>query len=214
MSKLKYALAILLLIFCLNLNGQSVSDNPGIATGRLNFTGIVDVFDENISIGGEYRLKDHWSIGTDVAYVYNSLYLSQSKTVRGYIVRPFIRYYPDQHRTGFFEAQLNYKYVAYHITDWIDRGGANGMPAYQEYTTFRYNKRVYGINIIAGTKENLSRNKRLKIELYLGIGYRYKKQDADIGTYLRQRGNNLSIYRPEYSTLVLPLGASLIYDFK
>ncbi len=165
-------------------------------------------------MGGEYRFSDHLSVGSDVAYVYNSIYLSQSKNVSGYLIRPFIRYYPNQNSAGFFEAQLHYKSVAYHITDWIDHEGANGMPAYQEYTAFSYNKNVYGINIIAGTKENLSRNKRLKLELHIGIGYRYKKQGADIGSYLRQRGNNISIYKPEYSTLVIPLGASLTYDIK
>ena len=214
MSSLKYLLATVLVTVCCNARGQAVTNNLDKITARFSFFGLTDVFDENISVGGECRYNNHWSAGTDVAYIYNSIYLSQSKKIRGYIVRPFIRYYPDEKRNSFFEAQLHYKSVAYHLTDWIDRDVVNGVPGYQEYTSFNYNKKVYGINIIAGTKENLSRNKKLNIELYLGVGYRYKNQGADIGSYLRQRGNNISIYKPEYSTLVLPMGASLVYLIK
>lgn len=214
MSNLKFLLGAALAALCCNARGQAITSDVDKITARFNFFGLVDVFDENISVGGEYRFNDHWSAGTDVAYIYSSIYLSQSKKTRGYTIRPFLRYYPDEKRTGFFEAQLHYKSVAYHLTDWIDRDVVNGVPGYQEYTSFHYNKKVYGINIIAGTKENLSRNKKLKIVLYLGVGYRYKTQGSDIGSYLRQRGNNISIYNPEYSTLVLPMGASLVYLIK
>ncbi len=217
MSSLKISLAILVVFFYSNVTGQSVfseTNNFERLTLRFNFLGLIDDFDQNISIGVEYRFNEHWSTGGDVAYIFHSIYLSQSKTVRGYIIRPFIRYYPDKKRTGFFEAQMHYKFVSYGITDWIDRDIINGVASYQEYTSFHYNKNVYGINIIAGTKENLSQDKKLKIELFMGVGYRHKKQGADEGSYLRQRGNNISIYNPKYSTLVLPMGASLVYDIK
>lgn len=214
MSSLKYLFPLLLAGICCKARGQAVTNNLDKITARFNFFGITDIFDENISIGGEYRYNDHWSAGTDVAYIYNSIYLSQSKKIRGYIIRPFLRYYPDEKRNSFFEAQLHYKSVAYYLTDWIDKDVVNGVPGYQEYTSFHYNKKVYGINIIAGKKANLSRNKKLKLELYIGVGYRYKTQGSDIGSYLRQRGNNISIYNPEYSTLALPMGASLVYAIK
>lgn len=183
-------------------------------TLRFNFTGVIDGFDQNISFGAEYRFGGNWSAGIDFAYIFRSVYLSQNKSASGYIVRPFVRFYPDKQRTQFLEAQLHYKFISYKITDWLGRDVSNGVPAYEEYTTFDYRKRVYGINIIAGTQENLTRDKKLKMELYIGLGYRYKKQGPVEGTYSRQRNSVSGFYGPEYSTFVLPLGASLIYDLK
>jgi Protein of unknown function (DUF3575) len=182
--------------------------------GRFNFTGLLDAYDENISIGAEYRFNAHWSTGSDVAYIFKSIYLSESKDANGIILRPFIRYYPKKDNSGFLEAEIHYKYVAYQLTDWIGRDASNGVPAYEEYATFHYNKRVFGLNIKAGTDANLSRDKRLRLEVYLGLGIRFKMQGADIGTYIRQRGLFPELYNPQYSTLVLPLGMRLLCDIR
>jgi len=183
-------------------------------TARFNFTGLLDGFDQNISIGGEYRFADHWSAGSDVAYIFASGYLGESKSSHGLILRPFIRYYPENGRYGFFEAGLHYKYVSYKITDWIEKDVVNGVPSYQEYSTFHYLKNVYEINLKAGTAANLSRNKKFRIEFYGGLGVRFKTQKSDNGSYSRTRGWLGSLYNPRYSTLVIPIGMRLVYDLK
>jgi hypothetical protein len=212
----KYFTAFFLIIIYTNGTGQSIKSYfpEKKIVGRFNFTGLLDVFDENISIGAGYRFSPHWSTGIDVAYIFKSIYLSESKVANGIILRPFIRYYPKKEKGGFLEAEIHYKYVAYRLTDWVGRDATNGVPAYEEYATFHYNKRVMGLNINAGTDENLSRDKRLRLEVYIGIGIRFKKQGADIGIYTRQRELFQNLYNPQYSTVVLPLGMRLLYDIK
>jgi hypothetical protein len=182
-------------------------------TAHFNFTGLLDAFDQNISIGGEYRFAEHWSAGSDVAYVFASAYFSESKSSHGFILRPFIRYYPGKSRYGFFEAGLHYKYVAYKITDWIGKDVVNGQPSYEEYSSFHYIKNAYEFNLKTGTATSLSRNKNLRMEFYAGLGFRFKTQESENGSYDRTRGW-LVIYNPRYSTIVVPMGMRLVYDLK
>lgn len=213
----KYFATFFLLIVYLNGIGQSLKNyfpEKKIVI-RFNFIGLLDPYDENISMGAEYRFNAHWSTGSDVAYIFNSIYLSESKKVNGFIFRPFIRYYPENHKKSFFEAEIHYKNVAYQITDWIGRDADNGVPAYEEYATFNYNKNVYGLHFKAGTQANLSRNKKLRLEVHLGLGIRYKKQGVNAGIYLRPRDLLFpDIYSPEYSIIVVPAGMRLLYDIK
>lgn len=183
-------------------------------TARFQPLGILDLIDQNFAVGAEFRLSDKFSAGSDFAYVFSSAYLSESKAAKGILIRPFIKYYPDRSRYNFFEAQLHYKFVAYEIKDWIGRDITNGVPAYEEFSKFSYNKNVYGINIIAGTQRPVSRDKRFRTELYFGLGYRYKTQGASEGTYVRQSRIFLHLYDPTYSTVTLPMGISLVYDIK
>lgn len=172
----------------------------------------MDGLDQNISVGGEYRFAEEWSAGSDLAYIFYSEYLVESKSSKGLILRPFIRYYPENERNGFFEAGLHYKHVSYKITDWVGKDVINGQPSYEEYETFHYIKNAYEFNLKAGTAANLSRNKKFRIEFYAGLGIRFKNQGADNGSYSRSRNLFSSIYRPRYSTVVVPIGIRLVYD--
>jgi hypothetical protein len=181
---------------------------------RFNFTGLLDAYDENITIGAEYRFSEHWSTGSDVAYIFNSAYLSESHSSSGFIVRPFIRYYPENGRYGFFEAGFHYKHVSYKINDWIGKDVVNGQPAYEEYSAFHFIKNVYDFNLKAGTATDLSRNKKLRLEFYGGVGIRFKNQHSKEGSYTRTRGLLASLYNPHYSTLVVPMGMRIVYEIK
>jgi hypothetical protein len=210
----KYFTALFLLIACYSGTSQKVDNNlqGKTITARFNFLGIMDYYDVNFSIGAEYGLKPNWSIGSDLAYVYQSAYLYESKNSKGFIFRPFIRFYPGKDKRGFLEAELHYKYVSYKLTDWIARDVTNGVPAYEEYTTFHFRKNVFGVSIKTGTQANLSRNKKFRLELYIGLGIRFKNQGADVGTYIRGRGFFFDLYQPHYSAVVVPSGARFLYD--
>jgi hypothetical protein len=219
----KYSAAFILLLFCISASAQipdrarssnsTGSSGKGL-TARFNYTGLIDPFDQNLSFGAEYKLNGHWSTGLDLAWVLTSAYLSESKHANGLIARPFVRYYPWGNKKGFFEAVVNYKYVSYGIKDWVGKDVTNGVPAYQEYTTFHFNKNAFGLHLNAGTSANLSRDKRLKMEFYLGIGVRFKTQGADIGEYDRQWRWLGKLYDPKFSGIVLPMGARLVYDIR
>jgi hypothetical protein len=155
---------------------------------RFNPLGLGDPLDENLSFGIEHRLHPHWSTGTDAGWVFASVYARNSSRANGVIVRPFIRYYPNENGIGFFEAELHYKYVAYNIEDWLGRNPVNNVPAYEEYTTFTLQKHVAGIHFKAGLLGNISRNERLKFEFTGGLGVRYKWQKVRDGIYTRAQG--------------------------
>lgn len=204
----------LLVIICYSGTSQQLDNTSSsrTVTGRFNFMGFMDYYDVNFSIGAEYRLKPNLSVGSDIAYIYQSAYLYESKNSKGFIFRPFLRIYTGKDRRGFFETELHYKFVSYKITDWIARDVTNGVPAYEEYTTFHFRKNVFGVNIKTGTQANLSKDKRFRLEFYVGLGIRFKNQGTDEGSYIRQRGFFVDLYRPHYSSVTFPAGARLLYD--
>lgn len=181
---------------------------------RFNILGLADFIDQNVSFGGEYRFNTNWAAGTDLAYIFNSNYIQNIEQTSGLILRPFVKFYPDNFRDTYFEANLHYKNANYKLMDWLDKDVENGVPAYQEYTAFTYNKRVIGLDVKIGYITDLSANGRLKMDIYGGIGYRYKKQGVNDGVYTIQRRSLWVIEEPESSTLSLPLGVRLRYLFK
>lgn len=181
---------------------------------RFNFTGLADPYDENASLGAEYKFAPHWSAGSDVAYIFSSEYLPDGKKANGFIVRPFLRFYPHVERRGYFEVQLHYKYASYQLTDWLGKDVVNGVPSYEEYSTFHFIKKAMGIHLNAGTSANLTRDKKLRLEFYIGLGVRFKKQYADKGAFLREKGLFPELYQPHYATVVVPMGMRLVYDLK
>lgn len=183
-------------------------------TARFNFTGLVDPYDENASLGAEYKFDPQWSAGSDLAYIFSSEYLSDSKRTTGFIVRPFVRFYPNNERRWFLELQLHYKYASYQLKDWLGKDIVDGNPSYEELTNFHFIKKAMGLHFNFGTSANLSRDKKLWAEFYVGLGIRHKKQYADEGTYIRQKGWLVDLYQPDYATIVMPMGVRLVYDLK
>jgi len=188
-------------------------DTAKKVTLRFNFLGIGDPYDENASFGGEYKFAPQWSAGTDLAYIFNSKYISNAEKTTGFIIRPFVRFYPNRRR-GFLEVQLHYKYASYQITDWLGKAVTNGQAAYEEYTTFHFRKKAWGLHLIGGSSANLTEDKRLRMEFYFGLGVRYKKQYVISGTYLRQNGALVELYDAHYNTVVLPMGVRLVYNLR
>lgn len=193
---------------------ENETDTTKKIVARFNFTGLADPYDENASFGIEYKFDPHLSAGSDLAYIFNSEYMSGTKHTDGFIVCPFIRFYPNIERRGFFEIQLHYKYVSYQLTDWLGKDVVNGIPSYEEYTTFHFIKKAWDIHVNTGSSANLSKNKKLRLEFYVGLGIRFKKQYVNSGTYNREKGAFLELYNPDYSTVVLPMGMRLVYDLK
>lgn len=189
------------------------ADTAKKVTVRFNFLGVGDPYDENASFGGEYRFAPQWSAGSDGAYIFSSKYISNAEKTSGFILRPFVRYYPNK-RKGFLEVQLHYKYASYQITDWLGKDVNNGQAAYEEYTSFQFRKKAWGVHLIGGSSANLTENKRLRMEFYIGLGVRYKKQYVPHGIYLHQNGTFVELYNPHYNTVVLPIGVRLVYDLK
>ena len=183
-------------------------------TLRWNPLGILAVWDQNLSLGLEKQFSGQASYGTDVAYIFYSSYLSESDRSSGFMFRPFVRYYFRENGRDFVETELQYKRVAYEITDWIGKDVVNGVPAYEEHMTFDYIKHVYGFHIKVGTQTRLSADERWRVEWYTGLGYRWKNQGPKEGEYLRRTAIWLQIYDRKFSSVVLIMGCRLLFDVR
>lgn len=200
-----------LVVFIGAFSQSEESKQPGNVFVRFNFLGLLDVVDQNLSTGIEYRFRPQWSTGSDVAWIFNSRYFYEGKSANGFLVRPFIRYYPRKNGVGFLEAELHYKFVSYKIEDWVGRNPVNGVPSYQEFARFNYNKDAIGIHFKGGTQVDLSRDKRLRLEFIFGIGVRWKWQGAKNVVY---ENFGWELDNQNRSFPVVPCTIRLIYSVK
>ena len=217
----KFSIIVFLLMSFSHVNGQIGKNNQLFSLmapfqkeliGRVNFPGILDAYDRNISLGAEYQFNPQWSAGIDAGYIFQSEYIKNNKGTRGMLLRPFMRYYFKEKRTGYLEAHLHYKTVAYKVKDWIGRDFTNGIPAYEELSTFDFNKKVFGISVIIGDKFNMSKdNQTLKLEPYIGLGARFKKQEAENGSFTPSNNWLIPETDPEFTYLAILMGMRLTF---
>ena len=182
---------------------------------RFNVLGLIDPFDRNFSTGVEVRFNPQWSAGTDAGYIFYSKYLMDAKRTSGFIVRPFIRHYYKKSKRSFVEAEFHYKMANYKLEDWLGREVVNGVPAYEELKEFTFRKQALGFHLKIGKVNTLSKNKKLLIEYYVGMGIRKKWNKSLEGDY-RLREGLFSIHKtdPQYTGLAVPMGARLLYKIK
>ncbi|OQP63545.1 hypothetical protein A3860_24710 [Niastella vici] len=189
---------------------------------RLQPIGLADLLDGNFTVGGEYRFNKTWSATLDAGFIFYSKYMGYTEKTTGILLRPGIRKYAGKYKDYFFDLQLHYKEVMYRVYDWIDRGVVNGAPAYQELTTFRYRKQVYGVHLMAGGREFLTKDHRLFLEIVAGIGIHYKVTGAyhegnslveDPFALVINRNNNLKT--PARTVMpALPLTVRVVYKLR
>lgn len=187
---------------------------------RMNPAGLIDAFDENITIGAEYRFNHKWSATMDAGYIFFSGYAGRVKSASGVLLRPGIRKYCGQRKDIFLDLQFHFKEVNYRVKDWLDKNVVDNVATYEEYKTFRYHKRVIGGQFMIGGKEYLSRSHRLCFEVYVGIGIRYKAEgvrDEPNSRYNPINGMDLTTPSTETSKRVVaavPFGLRLVYRFR
>jgi hypothetical protein len=172
---------------------------------------LVDL-DQTILPGGEYRFSQRWSVVADVGYTFSSYYITNNKNTSGFTVRPAIRRYYGRRNELFWQAQLLYKQVTYLQKDWLDKDCVEGVPTYSQYQEFRFLKKVYGINAMAGEVMPLSN--KLYLEVFAGLGMRLKEHDV-IGEgnscYRTNTVGTLNMYRPRTTTISAPISLRLVY---
>jgi hypothetical protein len=143
---------------------------------RWNFTSLLDPVEPNLSFGASYHFKDAWSLGLDAGYIYQSGYYDEIKGTSGLVLRPSVRWYPGESRRAYLEGELHFKTTTFSLEDWLGRNCVEGVPAYEEYTRFKYVKYSIGANLKGGILARLTRDNRLWLETYFGAGLRYKDE--------------------------------------
>lgn len=139
---------------------------------RFNFTGLADPVENNFSLGYEYRFKEKMSLSADLAYIFYSIYFENIKGASGLIFRPAFRLFIDEKNRGYIDTEIHYKHADYKIEDWLGRNCVDGIPAYEELTTFKYKRDILGLHLKIGYQGMLSRNGKIWYEIYTGAGIR------------------------------------------
>lgn len=222
-----YMLCLFLLLAAGAGNAQVVSSKywrADVDTGKLYFrmnpAGLIDFFDMNFTIGGEYRINHTWSATMDAGYIFFSQYAGRVKSASGILLRPGIRKYAGKRKDFFLDLQFQYKVVNYRVEDWLEKNVVNDVATYEEYKNFRYYKRVFGGHFMIGGREYLSKNRRWFFEVYAGIGLHFKKEGMPDETNSRyEERNTIRVFSNTSGVTnrispAFPAGIRLVFRFR
>ena len=183
--------------------------------------------DGGITPGIGYNFNNRISIFTDLGLIFFSAGtytggLVETDKSFGYKVKPALRFYVRNNKLqqgSFLELEGLYKHVVYHATDEVNVLDNNGNLAYTYIGGYKIKKDVYGLSVKYGYRFFLNNEKRLGMDVYVGLGSRTKgfvtsglpanaQPDNDpfsnrFFNFFWRRGNSISI----------PAGAKLFYNF-
>jgi hypothetical protein len=128
--------------------------------------------------GTEYRLRPNVAMVLEAGYVFASDYIYNANydpRATGFLIRPSLRWYHGKRNKFYLQPQLFYKQVTNVKYDWLGKDCVDGVPAYNALQDFRYKRYIAGINAIAGRLLPLGRKEKLLLDLYFGLGVRYKQ---------------------------------------
>ena len=203
------------MFFCLGGSSSfSQSDSPQKILVRFSPLGVIDFLDHNLTPGIEYRMYGRWAAGLDAGYIFASDYIAKNKGTAGVLMRPYVRFYPKSSSGLFLHAEFHYKRVRYRLEDWLGKAPVNGIPTYEEFTTFSYVKRVTGANLRIGGELFLSPNKRLRSEVTVGFGVRFKKSLVRDGVYTIGDIFNVRNVDPKKALPAIPLNFTMSYQLR
>jgi hypothetical protein len=218
MKNLLFALAL----FFLSNHAHAQKLPPKIDSGtvavRINFLSLIDMFDESISLGGEYHINPHNSVGIDASYIFMSLYYSNitNGLTNGYIIKPFYRNYFDLNRKRiklFLEPDLFLKHEVFSASEWVQRQN------FQQQIDYKIRKNVWGANLKVGYQFRMMSHGKMYFEVYAGIGVRGSRtslSDTNIHNFTIRgfdRGVNPQKLNTSYYTASVPLGVRFTYVF-
>lgn len=142
---------------------------------RFNLTHAIDGVEPAINIGAEYRVSERLAVANDVGYIYFSNYLPESKKANGFTIRPSLKYYASQNKRFYVEGELLLKSVFFTMNDWLGMDCVNEVPNYFEERDFKFRKNTYAFHAKIGRVGMLTKDNKVSIDYYCGIGVRYKK---------------------------------------
>lgn len=139
---------------------------------RLQPLALVDPFESSVRFGMDIMLKPKLSVGADA-----SIYFAAdgyTKPLGGFAIAPAVRWYQNDRLGSYFETVLLYKHTERKETEWLGMDCVNGVPAYEKYDTYKRRKDVLDLSVRFGLRESLFGSPNWCIELFVGVGVRYK----------------------------------------
>jgi hypothetical protein len=212
--------SLLCLVFSATIISAQSPKKPSVTKGtqffRFNITSMLDPVETNFSLGYENRFHKNWSAGVDAAWIFYSNYFEDTKHTNGFILRPAARYYIPGLDGMYLETELHYKYAVYTIQDWVGRNCVNEVPSYEQFTKFHYLKEAYGFHFKTGFQGSISKNRKLWLEFYLGIGPRWRSEKViNSPNSCYNNGRRLIGEEPGVNTgVATPVGVRFLYKLK
>jgi hypothetical protein len=228
---MKYSCRLLIILLCFQLPCEAQTDSitkkersvyNGVVNRRtLNYKTSVNFSpltlantDGQLIAGIEHRSGKGWAYAVDAGYIFSTYYLSNVKKVRGFELRPAIRYYHGKYKREYGQVQFFYKEVDYQFRDWLGKDVVNGTPSYERLQAFNFRKKVLSVSFMAG--ETIPLSNRIFLDVYGGIGARYKEQaitEAN-SVYEPVEQETPLIYGPKVWSICAPAGVKLSFILK
>ncbi len=141
--------------------------------------GLINIFDQNLTLEAEYSYVSNRSMILDAGYVMASTYGNESgkiKTASGFIIKTAHRWYFGKgYNPSFIDAEAGFKSVRYQSEDqWVGRGVVAGTPAYEELMQVESQKDVFTLGARIGKRVTFSPTSRVGMEFWGGLGIRYR----------------------------------------
>jgi len=161
----------------------------------------------------EIQLSDRLILNGEAGYIFSSLYLNEKSynAAQGFIARVSPKIFTGHTRRFYLAPQFFYKKVSHRIEDWLGKDVVGGVPSYSQYQRFRYERRIYGTNLTCGVYLPLDRKGRNSLDLYAGLGVRWKKAEVTDVPRAAYR-TNIQFFGDEgLTTASTPIGARLLF---
>ena len=150
-------------------NKTAISFNP-FALAEIDFTALA---------GYENRLVPKLYLSTEAGYILASNYIGSdgesSNNGTGFLIRPSLKWFVADNNKFYLQPQIFYKQVTHKMYDWLQKDVVNGVSAYEQLQNFKYRRKIYGLNTVAGFVLPLEQHKKGYIDFYFGLGIRSKK---------------------------------------
>lgn len=184
--------------------------------------------DGGLTPGIGYNFNNRLSVYSDLGIIFftageyagNEIETSRSF---GFKIKPAIRLYlknKEIQSGGFFELEGMYKHVAYDAISGIDVVDNNGNVAYTYIGGYKIKKNVYGLNFKLGNRSFFDKEKRLGIDIYIGVGSRKKNfsvsglpTGVQVDNDIFSENNFFNFFWRGGRAASFPAGAKLFYTF-
>lgn len=221
----------LILALPLTVISQRRGDTPGsMITGWRISTNIMSLYepDAGPALAVEYRPDKSWSVlleGAWICYDLKDVYDLRGEytpMAKGLRLRPEVRYYlPGKKRKSyvfFFSQELMYKRVNFLEERIVPKGGnTSGNFDYEQLTAYKKTKQLFGTAGKFGFQRFVDRPHHVFIELYFGIGLKYRtssyKEQPPASSYLEDNDKYSWEVRNDGWLLYTPLGFKVGYRF-
>jgi hypothetical protein len=151
-----------------------IPPKPGLVISTNVFS--LHEFEAGPSLALEYRTSLHWAVileGTALVYT-----LDEGDYGTGFRIQPELRYYfPGKHRSfrGFFSLQGTYKQTTFQDSTFREvLSGSNPTGIDYEPVYYEAKKRILAAGANIGFQVRLGRGDRIMIEMYAGLGLKFK----------------------------------------